>query len=244
MWFFFSLSPLTVCEYYAHWDCQEFVTSNCKNCSNYGTDFVAVSRNHAVSCILILLSLFWLSAHWTSTFLQPQCSNAGSEATTDAAGPASPLPPQLHHWREGNLSSNSKCTVCRKSCWSSDCLTGFRCEWCGLTVSMTVLFSKGGGGGDRFCDRSLCNLTDRLLCRALSIGAPRLLRLAAVGVLLRSLAADHAAVSVSLHTAHQHSNGKEFGWALTEFCACWSYVKWALWLTFRKIHTVTPGHLL
>lgn len=41
----------------------------------------------------------------------------------------------FHHWREGNLPSNSKCYGCRKTCWSGDCLTGYRCEWCGMTVS-------------------------------------------------------------------------------------------------------------
>jgi diacylglycerol kinase (ATP) len=41
-----------------------------------------------------------------------------------------------HHWREGNLPSNSKCVVCKKTCWSAECLAGFRCEWCGMTVSI------------------------------------------------------------------------------------------------------------
>lgn len=38
-----------------------------------------------------------------------------------------------HHWREGNLPSNSKCVVCKKGCWSAECLAGYRCEWCGIT---------------------------------------------------------------------------------------------------------------
>ncbi|XP_075238198.1 diacylglycerol kinase theta [Lycorma delicatula] len=38
-----------------------------------------------------------------------------------------------HHWREGNLPSNSKCAVCKKTCWSAECLAGYRCEWCGIT---------------------------------------------------------------------------------------------------------------
>lgn len=40
-----------------------------------------------------------------------------------------------HHWREGNLPSNSKCVMCKKTCWSAECLAGFRCEWCGMSVS-------------------------------------------------------------------------------------------------------------
>ncbi|XP_060523914.1 diacylglycerol kinase theta [Cylas formicarius] len=38
-----------------------------------------------------------------------------------------------HHWREGNLPSNSKCAVCKKTCWTTECLSGYRCEWCGMT---------------------------------------------------------------------------------------------------------------
>ncbi|KAH8849095.1 Diacylglycerol kinase theta [Schistosoma japonicum] len=41
---------------------------------------------------------------------------------------------QSHHWREGNLPVNSKCASCRKTCWSAECLTGIRCEWCCLTA--------------------------------------------------------------------------------------------------------------
>lgn len=39
-----------------------------------------------------------------------------------------------HHWREGNLPSSSKCAACKKGCCSAECLSGFRCEWCGMTV--------------------------------------------------------------------------------------------------------------
>ncbi|KAL5283235.1 DGKQ family protein [Megaselia abdita] len=39
-----------------------------------------------------------------------------------------------HHWREGNLPPTSKCGYCRKACSSYECLTGYRCEWCGTTT--------------------------------------------------------------------------------------------------------------
>ncbi|XP_076649827.1 diacylglycerol kinase theta isoform X15 [Halictus rubicundus] len=39
-----------------------------------------------------------------------------------------------HLWREGNLPSSSKCAVCKKNCFSAECLSGFRCEWCGMTL--------------------------------------------------------------------------------------------------------------
>ncbi|KAG0699287.1 Diacylglycerol kinase theta [Chionoecetes opilio] len=41
---------------------------------------------------------------------------------------------QQHHWREGNLPTNSKCLVDKKTCWTTECLAGLRCEWCGYTV--------------------------------------------------------------------------------------------------------------
>nr|KAG5701307.1 hypothetical protein BaRGS_020669 [Batillaria attramentaria] len=44
---------------------------------------------------------------------------------------------QYHHWREGNLPPNSKCVSCKKTCWSSECLAGMRCEWCGVTAHAT-----------------------------------------------------------------------------------------------------------
>ncbi|XP_062381307.1 diacylglycerol kinase theta isoform X2 [Sardina pilchardus] len=39
-----------------------------------------------------------------------------------------------HHWREGNTASGSRCEVCRRTCGSSDVLSGMRCEWCGITA--------------------------------------------------------------------------------------------------------------
>ncbi|XP_035208795.1 diacylglycerol kinase theta-like, partial [Stegodyphus dumicola] len=41
---------------------------------------------------------------------------------------------QHHHWREGNLPANSKCQLCKKTCWSAECLAGMRCEWCNITA--------------------------------------------------------------------------------------------------------------
>ncbi|KAK0404839.1 hypothetical protein QR680_017658 [Steinernema hermaphroditum] len=41
---------------------------------------------------------------------------------------------QHHHMREGNLPRDSKCVVCKKTCYSYECLAGMRCEWCGQTA--------------------------------------------------------------------------------------------------------------
>lgn len=46
-----------------------------------------------------------------------------------------------HHWREGNLPGNSKCALCKKTCWTTECLSGYRCEWCGITVSINIFLS-------------------------------------------------------------------------------------------------------
>ena len=60
----------------------------------------------------------------------PNCRHASSHTpgrTLDDLRPA-------HYWREGNLPTGAKCLVCRKSCWSGECLAGCKCEWCGLAV--------------------------------------------------------------------------------------------------------------
>lgn len=78
----------SVCEYFAHTECQDFAVADCKENATYlpGKDLAQV--NHT------------------------------------------------HHWREGNLPSSSKCAVCKKNCFSAECLSGFRCEWCGMTVNV------------------------------------------------------------------------------------------------------------
>ncbi|KAL7079428.1 hypothetical protein ACQ4LE_001052 [Meloidogyne hapla] len=44
---------------------------------------------------------------------------------------------QFHHMREGNLARDAKCVVCKKGCYSAECLSGFRCQWCNLSVHST-----------------------------------------------------------------------------------------------------------
>lgn len=46
---------------------------------------------------------------------------------------------QQHHWREGNLPQKSVCYWCKKSCFSAECLTGMRCEWCQVTIHASCL---------------------------------------------------------------------------------------------------------
>jgi hypothetical protein len=44
---------------------------------------------------------------------------------------------QFHHLREGNLTRDAKCVVCKKGCYSAECFSGFRCQWCNLSVHST-----------------------------------------------------------------------------------------------------------
>lgn len=47
-----------------------------------------------------------------------------------------------HRWREGNLPMGAKCEYCKKNCSHTECLTGFQCEWCWITVSLTLLSTQ------------------------------------------------------------------------------------------------------
>ncbi|KAJ8262380.1 hypothetical protein GJAV_G00165780 [Gymnothorax javanicus] len=44
-----------------------------------------------------------------------------------------------HHWREGNMPSGARCEICRRTCGSSEVLSGMRCEWCGITAHANCL---------------------------------------------------------------------------------------------------------
>lgn len=72
------LCPFSVCEYYAHIECQDFAIADCKENATYVPGKELGSVKH------------------------------------------------IHHWREGNLPQSSKCAYCKKTCWSSECLTGER----------------------------------------------------------------------------------------------------------------------
>ncbi|XP_063387709.1 diacylglycerol kinase theta isoform X2 [Cydia fagiglandana] len=58
---------------------------------------------------------------------------AAADCKENATYCAGSEPRPAHHWREGNLPANSKCAACRRACCSAECLTGYRCEWCGST---------------------------------------------------------------------------------------------------------------
>ncbi|CAH2250092.1 jg2418 [Pararge aegeria aegeria] len=67
-------------------------------------------------------------------FVHGECVDfAAADCKENATYCAGSEPRHVHHWREGNLPANSKCAACRRACWSAECLTGYRCEWCGST---------------------------------------------------------------------------------------------------------------
>lgn len=107
-----SLLFSSVCEYYAHEDCKDFAVNDCRETATYapGRDNVRTPRLRLKEGQII--------------------TNARFQSTTAVR--------HHHHWREGNLPTNSKCVKCRKTCWSSECLAGMRCEWCGITVRLRV----------------------------------------------------------------------------------------------------------
>jgi hypothetical protein len=59
-----------------------------------------------------------------------------------SGSPAAPFEDFEIMFQEGNLPNNSKCIKCRKACWSAECLTGMRCQWCGMTVSPCSLYLR------------------------------------------------------------------------------------------------------
>lgn len=70
---------------------------------------------------------------------------AAADCKENATYCAGSEPRHVHHWREGNLPANSKCSACRRACWSAECLTGYRCEWCGSTVRTATLYCTSLG---------------------------------------------------------------------------------------------------
>uniref|UniRef100_A0A5K3F901 diacylglycerol kinase (ATP) n=2 Tax=Mesocestoides corti TaxID=53468 RepID=A0A5K3F901_MESCO len=114
-----------------------------------GAGGVASSTAYAM-CTAAIRSAAWGTVNsgteLASSALLPEESEGLRNAPSISAAPQAPslpftITPQtdkpVHHWREGNLPVNSKCSSCKKTCWSAECLTGLRCEWCGVTVHYT-----------------------------------------------------------------------------------------------------------
>ncbi|XP_053735044.1 diacylglycerol kinase theta-like isoform X1 [Synchiropus splendidus] len=92
-----------VCELHVHIDCVAFSVADCREC------------------------------HLDKTLLQV-CMCHGAQETVHVCPHTSVLQrsPLLHHWREGNLGPDARCSVCKRSCGSGEVPTGTSCEWCGI----------------------------------------------------------------------------------------------------------------
>ncbi|CAH8454501.1 unnamed protein product [Heterobilharzia americana] len=139
-----SLSPIT----------QSSLTSTPKTSTQHSSE----GSGFALFEVTNALSLTSATTLTTLASSEEQASGGGTIKSTVNSSSLSPSAnssttassshvQQSHHWREGNLPVNSKCASCRKTCWSAECLTGIRCEWCGVTVSdwfpsMAVLFTN------------------------------------------------------------------------------------------------------
>ncbi|XP_014252765.1 diacylglycerol kinase theta isoform X2 [Cimex lectularius] len=135
-----------ICNFAVHDRCMKTVVSPCSSIAPYlirnpvahcwsepthhKRKFCNVCRKRLDDC---------LSTHCEicEYFVHPECQDFAvadcKENATYLPGKELSLVHHEHHWREGNLPPNSKCVVCKKQCGSLECLSGFRCEWCGIT---------------------------------------------------------------------------------------------------------------
>lgn len=124
------------CEYTVHAECQDFCNADCKECATY------VPGQNLVSSRDSLFVCFWSSEREIENDFRSESLITKTPLTKRCVFPnvLQQKVFQRHHWREGNLPANSKCHHCKKTCWSSECLSGYRCEWCGWTVSIFEFF--------------------------------------------------------------------------------------------------------
>lgn len=134
-----------VCNFVVHERCLKTVVSACSSIatnliknpvahcwsepSHFKRKFCNVCRKRLEDSLAIRCEICEYYAHLDC---QDFCVSDCKECAT--YGPHKVNAVQYHHWREGNLPANSKCLACKKTCWSSECLSGMRCEWCGVTA--------------------------------------------------------------------------------------------------------------
>ncbi|GAV03562.1 hypothetical protein RvY_13963-2 [Ramazzottius varieornatus] len=136
-----------VCNFVAHDKCMKNVVSPCSSLAaaliknpvpHCWSDFIHVKRKFCNVCRKRLDDMWCFRCEICDYYVHSECqefaaSNCRECATyTPGKDPSQII--QYHHWTEGNLLNNAKCALCRKSCWSSECLTGYRCAWCTTTA--------------------------------------------------------------------------------------------------------------
>ncbi|VDH95695.1 diacylglycerol kinase (ATP), partial [Mytilus galloprovincialis] len=136
---------LSVCNFVVHERCLKTVVSAC---SSIATNLIKNPVAHSWSeaghfkrkfcnvCRRRLEDSQAIRCEICEYYAHEDCSDFSVSDCKECAtyGPHKVNAVQYHHWREGNLPANSKCLACKKTCWSSECLSGMRCEWCGVTA--------------------------------------------------------------------------------------------------------------
>nr|CAH8831940.1 unnamed protein product [Trichobilharzia regenti] len=135
-----------ICNLLAHERCQTVVSSPCTSVaplhvkspvSHCWSDLGHFKRKFCNVCRKRLEDSLSVRCEVCEYYCHVDCQdysiNDCKQGATCSPGKPVCSPRQSHHWREGNLPTNSKCFICRKTCWSSECLTGYRCHWCGRT---------------------------------------------------------------------------------------------------------------
>ncbi|CAF3424205.1 unnamed protein product [Rotaria sp. Silwood1] len=149
---FFIYSFCQVCNFICHDRCRKYVISPCSSIapiliknpvchiwsdiSRFKRKFCNICRKRLEDFSAVRCEVCDYYAHEDcKDFAVNDCRETATYAPTRDNSTTSVR--HHHHWREGNLPTNSKCAICRKTCWSSECLAGMRCEWCGITTHST-----------------------------------------------------------------------------------------------------------
>ncbi|KAM8960987.1 diacylglycerol kinase theta [Pelodytes ibericus] len=131
-----------VCNFMSHEKCQKNVKTLCacmapslvrvpvSHCfrtpGHYKKKFCSVCRKHLEDSLALRCEVCELHVHTDCALFTcsdcRQCHQGGHQDHDT----------YHHHWREGNFSSSARCEVCKKTCGSSEVLSGMRCEWCGI----------------------------------------------------------------------------------------------------------------
>lgn len=109
-----------VCEYFAHVECQDFAVPDCKENATYVPGKDLSSFKHQVSARLNNKIMRYVINRLVKNHIQVLFLKNRKIKTIIYQNNLF----LQHHWREGNLPQTSKCAYCKKTCWSSECLTG------------------------------------------------------------------------------------------------------------------------
>ncbi|CDW55865.1 DAGK cat and RA and DAGK acc and C1 1 domain cont aining protein [Trichuris trichiura] len=142
------------CNFVCHEKCLKTVTSFCSSVAmqliknpvaHCWSQPVFLKRKFCLVCRKRTDDVLSMECEVCEYYVHVDCLELAVSDCREASTFISSLEPttqrQHHHWREGHLPSNSKCAVCKKTCYSSECLAGMRCEWCGMTAH-TICFCQ------------------------------------------------------------------------------------------------------